>query len=187
MADMDKALAGVVRHILSDIRVELADEFDKNFERQGFFTEGWKRRKNPTRGDGHILVGSGRLRRSIRSRSDATSITFYSSTPYAAIHNEGGDIRVTAKMKRFFWAKYREATGSFRYRKNGERRNTKKQRQLSANAEFYKAMALKKEGDVIKMPRRQFLGMAPEVEREVTRIIEDDLQEYFDHLDLGKR
>lgn len=183
----DKELSGVVRRILGDIRVELTDEFDRNFERQGFFTEGWKRRKSPTRGDGHILVNSGRLRRRIKSRSDATSITFYSTSPYAAIHNEGGAIKVTARMKRFFWAKYREATGSFSYRKNGGLRNTKRQRQLSANAKFYKAMALKKEGSAIEMPRRQFLGMAPEVEREVTKIIEDDLQEYFDHLDLGKR
>ena len=32
---------------MGDIRVELDDEFDKNFERQGFFTEAWKRRTGP--------------------------------------------------------------------------------------------------------------------------------------------
>ena len=34
-------LSVVIRHILSDIRVEIGDEFDKNFERQGFFTKAW--------------------------------------------------------------------------------------------------------------------------------------------------
>lgn len=158
MASADGELRKVVRRILSDIRVELGDEFDQNFERQGFFAEKWQRRKSPIRGDGHILVASGDLRKSIRSRSDESSITFYSDLAYAGIHNEGGEIKVTAKMKRFFWHKYYETKD-----------------------EFWKAMALMKEGKTIKIPRRQFLGMAPEVETEVRKIIEDNLTQYFEH------
>ena len=179
-------LSVVIRHILSDIRVEIGDEFDKNFERQGFFTKAWARRKSPIRGDGHILVASGDLRKSVQSRSDATSITFFSSSPYAAIHNEGGEIKVTEKMKRYFWHKYYESSGSLGRKKNGSLRNNKKNQQLSSNAEFWRAMALMKVGKTIKIPKRQFLGMAPEVEREVTKIIEDELEEYFNHLDLKK-
>lgn len=175
----EKDLQVVIRRILSDIRVELSDEFDKNFERQGFFSEKWARRKSPVRGEGHILVDTGALRRSIKSRSDGTSITFMSDLPYAAIHNEGGKIKVTAKMKRFFWHKYYECTGSFGYRKNGSLRQNKKNQRLSTNAEFWKAMALMKVGKEIMIPKRTFLGMAPEIEREVTKIIEDNLEEYF--------
>lgn len=158
MASADGELRKVVRRILSDIRVELGDEFDQNFERQGFFAEKWQRRKSPIRGDGHILVASGDLRKSIRSRSDENSITFYSDLAYAGIHNEGGEIKVTARMKRFFWHKYYETKD-----------------------EFWKAMALMKVGKTIKIPRRQFLGMAPEVETEVRKIIEDNLTQYFEH------
>lgn len=158
MAMADGELRKVVRRILSDIRVELGDEFDQNFERQGFFAEKWQRRKSPIRGDGHILVASGDLRKSIRSRSDESSITFYSDLAYAGIHNEGGEIKVTARMKRFFWHKYYETKD-----------------------EFWKAMALMKVGKTIKIPRRQFLGMAPEVETEVRKIIEDNLTQYFEH------
>lgn len=158
MASADGELRKVVRRILSDIRVELGDEFDQNFERQGFFAEKWQRRKSPMRGDGHILVASGDLRKSIRSRSDESSITFYSDLAYAGIHNEGGEIKVTARMKRFFWHKYYETKD-----------------------EFWKAMALMKVGKTIKIPRRQFLGMAPEVETEVRKIIEDNLTQYFEH------
>ena len=154
----DGELRKVVKRILSDIRVELGDEFDQNFERQGFFSEKWQRRKSPIRGDGHILVASGDLRKSIRSRSDESSITFYSDLAYAGIHNEGGEIKVTARMKRFFWHKYYETKD-----------------------EFWKAMALMKVGKTIKIPRRQFLGMAPEVETEVRKIIEDNLTQYFEH------
>lgn len=167
--------------MLSDIRVGIGDEFDQNFERQGFFSEKWKRRKSPIRGDGHILLASGDLRKSIHSRSDANSITFYSNLPYAGIHNEGGEIKVTARMKKFFWHKYYEASGSLGYRKNGSLRRNKRNRQLTTEAEFWKLMALMKEGKTIKMPRRQFLGMAPEVEKEVRDIIERNLTQYFEH------
>ena len=170
----------MVRRILSDIRVGLGDEFDQNFERQGFFSEKWARRKSPLRPGGSILIEPPvKLRRSVKSRSDDNSITFYSDLPYAAIHNEGGDIKVTAKMKRYFWRRYYEARGGFRRKKNGELRNDKKNRQLGTEAEFWRAMALMKEGKVIKIPKRQFLGMSPEVEQDVRKIIENNLSQYF--------
>lgn len=174
----------IARRILSDIRIELGDEFDQNFEQEGFFGEKWRRRSSPLRPGGHILVDTGKLRQSIKSRSDDTSITFYSDLPYAAIHNEGGEIKVTAKMKRYFWYRYMSARGSFGRKKSGELRNDKRNRQLGSEAEFWKAMALIKEGKTIKIPKRQFLGMAPEVETEVRKIIEDNLSDYFEHYGL---
>lgn len=177
---MNKDTKAVIRRILSDIRVELGDEFDRNFERQAFFNDAWMRRKSPTRPGGTILVDTGTLRRSIRSRTTDDSITFYTDLPYAAIHNDGGEIVVTEKMKRFFWHKYYEATGSFGRKKNGERRNDKRTRQLSTEADFWRFMALKRAGTTIRIPRRRFLGTGPEVERIVREIIEDNLNEYFD-------
>lgn len=171
----------IIKRILRDIAVELSDEFDKNFERQAFFSEAWQRRVSPTRPGGHILVDSGTLRRSIQSRTSDSSITFFSTLPYAAIHNEGGEIRVTNRMKAFFWHKYYETTGSFGRKKNGERRNDKRTVQLSTEAEFWKWMALKKEGSTIKIPKRQFIGASPKVEKAVREIIEENLTKYFEH------
>ena len=180
MSGMNKDTKAVIRRILSDIRVELGDEFDRNFERQAFFNDAWTRRKSPPRPGGTILVDTGTLRRSIRSRTTDDSITFYTDLPYAAIHNDGGEIVVTEKMKRFFWHKYYEATGSFGRKKNGERRNDKRTRQLSTEADFWRFMALKRAGTTIRIPRRRFLGTGTEVERIVREIIEDNLNEYFD-------
>ena len=184
----------IIKRILRDIQIELGDEFDKNFERQAFFSEAWQRRVSPTRPGGHILVDSGTLRRSVLSRSDSNSITFYSTLPYAAIHNEGGEIVVTARMKRFFRAKAYEAAGSFgrKNRKSSDEtpRRSISDRQfwgwmhsmsLTAEAEFWCAMAMKPEGSTIKIPRRQFLGASPEVEKAVREIIEKNLAEYFEH------
>lgn len=180
MSGMNKDTKAVIRRILSDIRVELGDEFDRNFERQAFFSEAWARRKSPTRPGGTILVDTSTLRRSIKSRTTDDSITFYTELPYAAIHNDGGEIVVTEKMKRYFWHKYYEATGSFGRKKNGQRRNDKRTRQLSTEADFWRFMALKRAGTTIRIPRRRFLGTGPEVERIVREIIEDNLNEYFD-------
>ena len=180
MSGTDKNTRTVIRRILSDIRVELGDEFDRNFERQAFFSEAWARRKSPTRPGGTILVDTSTLRRSIKSRTTDDSITFYTELPYAAIHNDGGEIVVTEKMKRYFWHKYYEATGSFGRKKNGQRRNDKRTRQLSTEADFWRFMALKRAGTTIRIPRRRFLGTGPEVERIVREIIEDNLNEYFD-------
>ena len=178
---MSKDIQRLIRTILSDIRVDMADEFDKNFERQGFFSEAWARRKSPTRPGGSILIDTGTLRKSIQSKSTGSSITFYSTLPYASIHNDGGEIKVTRKMKRYFWHKYYATTGSFGRKKNGERRGDKRTVQLSTEAEFWKHMALMKEGKSIKIPRRRFLGVSPEVEKTVKEIIEENLTDYFEN------
>ena len=176
---MKSEIHRILGRILNDIRVEMTDEFDQNFERQSFFGEAWQRRKSPIRQGGHILVGTGRLRRSIQSRTTDNSITFFTEEPYAAIHNEGGEIVVTTKMKRYFWHKYYETVGSFDRKKDGIRSNNKRTVQLSEEAEFWKFMALKKAGTTIKIPRRRFLGTSPEVEKAVREIIEENISEYI--------
>ena len=179
--DSGEMLRRIMRRILGDIRVEMTEEFDRNFEREAFFSERWQRRRSPTRPGGHILVETGQLRRSIRSVTSDTSIRFFTTLPYAAIHNDGGEIRVTARMKRFFWHKYYETASAFGRRKNGALRRDKRTVRLTAEAEFWKCMALKKEGTKIVIPRRRFLGAAPEVEQAVKKIIEDNLEAYFNN------
>lgn len=116
---MPENIQSIIKNILRDIRVEMADEFDQNFERQAFFSEKWQRRKSPVRNNGRaILTDTGRLRSSIHSRITSNSVIFYTDLPYAAIHNDGGEIIVTQKMKRYFWAKYRETNGGTWARKN---------------------------------------------------------------------
>lgn len=172
----------ILRRILRDIQVELKDEFDKNFERQAFFSESWQRRSSPTRSGGHILVQTGGLRRSIQSRVTDSSIMFFSTLPYASIHNDGGEIVVTERMKRYFWHKHMTAEGVLVWarRKDGSLRRDKKTRAIKEDAEFWKWMALKKAGTKIRIPRRRFLGASPEVEKAVREIIEENLNEYIE-------
>ena len=179
---MNKDVEKLFRLIVQDIGVGLKDEFDLNFERQAFFSEKWQRRKSPIRNDRRaILTDTGQLRGSIGFRTTADSVTFFSNLPYAGIHNDGGEIIVTKRMKGFFWHKYMNAAGAltFARRKDGSLRRDKGTRQISAEAEFWRAMALMKEGKAIKIPRRRFLGYSPEVEKEIREIIEENITEYF--------
>lgn len=175
---MDK----LIKKILKDIKVRVGSEFDRNFEQEAFFSQKWARRKSPVRGNKHLLIDRGHLRRSISGRTTTNAVEFSSSQPYAAIHNQGGEITVTPKMKRYFWAKYNEATGGMGRNKKGQLRQNKRNKQLSSEAEFFKAMALMKVGKKIKIPQRQFIGNAPEVENLVEEIIKDNVIPYLERI-----
>lgn len=77
------------RNILSDMRVELSDEFDKNFDRKAFFSKKWKQRANPN-AKGSLLMVTETMRRSVKAEVKGNGVRFSSTVPYTAIHNEGG-------------------------------------------------------------------------------------------------
>lgn len=130
-----------LENMLEDIRVELADEFDRNFERSSFFgEEKWPKSTRP--GAKTPLIDSGALRRSVRGTVRRNTVQFSSSLPYASIHNEGGTLTVTTRMKKYFWAKHMQAVGGISTTKTGKPSRNKKNLRLSAMAQFYKAMAL---------------------------------------------
>lgn len=75
--------------ILSDMRVELSDEFDRNFERKAFFSDKWKPRAHDYP-RGSLLIVSGAMRRSTQGEVSGDGVRFTSSEPYTILHNEGG-------------------------------------------------------------------------------------------------
>lgn len=165
------------RKILSDVRVAVLEEFDRNFERKGFFEAKWpEARYKTTRGS--LMLRSGRLRKSIRGQILSTGIGFYSSMPYASIHNRGGKIQVTPKMRRFFWAMYyRNLSGvSFsvktRQVATGARQNER--------AEYWRNIAMAR-GNQINIPKRQFIGHHPRV----NKIVRQTSDRYFKELAAG--
>ena len=87
-------------------------------------------------------------------------------------------------MKNYFWVQYMTIVGSkdgtfapkLRRKKDGTLRNDKRNRKLSSEAAFYKAMALKPVGSKIVIPKRQFIGRHAEVERILKEIAENNLK-----------
>ncbi len=167
-----------IKNILEDIKTDLAQEFDHNFERKAFFDKGWDKKTKIHNHRGSLMQRSNKLRRSINAKSDNKNIYFTSNMPYAEIHNKGGKIKVTPKMKRFFWAKFREATKAQKYMGKKRKSYSIKKRSESLNANIWKALALKKVGDTITMPQRQFIGFEhPEVHHIIKENVDHNMKE----------
>ena len=81
---------------MDDIRVELTDEFDKNFDRKAFFDRPWAplspnyRPKN-----GSMLVRTSTLRNSIRPHVDRNTLTYTSLKCAVGL----GETIIKAKMR----------------------------------------------------------------------------------------
>lgn len=151
----------IIKKFLQDVKVDLHQHFDRNFERKAFFNEKWRTNHLPNR-RGSPMMRTGTLRRSINSKVQGMNVVFTSSVPYADIHNSGGEIIVTEKMKKFFWAMYYKNAGAvtFNIRKKAMS-NTERNRRLSAEAEKWKALALQPTGKIMKIEKQQFIGDHP--------------------------
>lgn len=166
------------KNVASDIRVELLEEFDQNFARKAFFDKSWPEVKMPVK-RGTLMMRSGALRRSVRARSIPNGAGFSSSLPYAKIQNEGGKIKITVKMQKFFWAMYYSLAGKVVYSVKGKKAaNTKQNKALSVQAGYWKALALKKVGSMLTIQQRQFIGHHPQVDIIVKRVTDDNFQEF---------
>lgn len=139
------------KQILQDVAEDLNDEFHENFRNKAFFDKKWKETKLYNRRGSLMIRSSGGLYSSINHQIANNSITWTSSKPYASLHNEGGEITVTRKMQKYFWAMY------IREGKTG------------IEAEQFKAMAMKKIGSKITIPERKFIGDHPEVRKAIDR------------------
>lgn len=164
-----------VRHFVEDVAVELTDEFDQNFERKAFFTDKWASAKLQNN-RGSLMARNNNLRNSIKYDILNEQITWSSSLPYASIHNEGGEITVTEKMKRFFWAMFYKASGAVTKPKS--QRNER----LTVEAQQWKALALMKVGQKIKIDKRQFIGDHPQVRQAVETIWNDNFEDFKNYM-----
>lgn len=156
--------------ILSDLRVELLDEFERNFIRKAFFDRPWPTRKMGGRGS--LLLVSGRMRRSLRCTANRSSLAFHSDVAYFSLHNRGGTVRVTPAMRKYFWAmyyKYAPTQGP------GEKRHTIS----NGPADYYRALALTKKAEFI-IPQRQVVGDHPQVGRIVHATCDRAVREFID-------
>lgn len=146
---------------------EVTESVRENFRRGGFYGQPWKPPYRRTLGFsgaggsyGPLLSGTNHLMSSIDYVPGRGNVRIRNTADYAQVHNEGANIPVTQKMKKFFWAKHYEAGGGV------------KGKDISAEASFWQRMALKKTGSRIKIPKRHFIGPSLQVDRIVKTIID---------------
>jgi phage gpG-like protein len=125
------------------------------------------------------LMGTSALRKSIMGDSagnpiaeiTGTSIKWKSSLTYANIHNEGGTITVTPKMKGFF--KYKVKINY-----------VKGSKVQSPEYQFWLAMFCKPVGGRVTIPKRQFIGDHPQVHTNIKDVcdywVENDFKPFID-------
>lgn len=154
----------IIELFIQDVAVELNEEFDRNFERKAFFDEAWPAEKFKN-SNGSQMARSGTLRNDLFQGMPTIlndMISWQSSLPYASIHNTGGEITVTANMKKFFWAMF--------YKNGGK---DLKEDELTTEAKQWRSLALKKVGSILKIPKRQFIGDHPQVHQSIQDVFND--------------
>ena len=157
------------------VGVAVQASFRENFRKGRFYSEQpWQTPLRTTLGFrgvegqyGPLLSGKNALYESIKFRPLPGKVIISSELAYAATHNDGEEIGVTERMKRFFWAKHLEHKESMG--------------PDAPETEFWKRMALKKPGSKIKIPRRHFLGPSKEVDAIVQDIVNKELQQFINN------
>ena len=154
-----------------NIVAESATEFFKQrFTSKEWEGTAWPSARYPVAA-GSLMLRSGALVNSIRPSMVGPGKVVVSAgggkVPYARIHNEGGQIPVTLKMKKWAWAMHYRAGG------------TPKDGAPTPQAKFYKAMALQKPGSVINMPRRQFMGISPRLNELILHTLKKDYNHFI--------
>lgn len=180
--DIEKKLKKVLNAMPSVIGQTAVNHFQENItKRQGVPTCGslqqFKNRvfeNSRQRGKG-ILNDTGNLVDSIkiisRSHNSVNVGIRASEIPYAELHQQGGKIPITNKMRKFFWAKY--------YQHAPAAGRTRGKRSVSTNqeADFWKAMALKRKNSTITIHKRQFMDATPDLEKAILRTIKTEMNQ----------
>lgn len=155
--------------IVDGAGVLAVNHFTKSF-RDGGFTdetiERWQPRKKRERGGSRaILVKSGRLRRSLRSRRLGNlAVKILTDVPYARIHNDGGII------EKSFDRKILSFTSGGRFAKTKTRKQRKEvsyQQQTTIGAHS------------IRMPKRQFIGYSGKLNRQIIAFLDKNIKKQF--------
>lgn len=144
------------RTLPNKIAITAVNFFKRNFKVGGFVDrpfQKWKKSNYP--GVRKTMVQSGQTRRDIKKLKVSPKrvvVGIGKHNEYAAIHNTGGKIPITPKMRRFFWAKYKETQDT-----------------------FWRNMALTKKTH-INIPKRQFIGDSKALETTIERMIIKELK-----------
>lgn len=148
------------RTIPQKAAITMVNFFKRNFNVGGFVDvpfQRWKKSTYP--GARATMVRSGNTRREIKKLQVSESrvvVGIGNHNHYAKIHNEGGKILITPKMRRFFWAKYKET-----------------------EKEYWKWLALTKKTH-IDMPQRKFIGDSKALEKTLDRMIISELRKIME-------
>lgn len=160
-------MSDFVNRILKDLKVDLTEAFDRNFERKAFFSGApWQPTKRPV-SRGSLLVRTSAMRNSIKPTIQGESLVYSSSKPYTGIHNEGGTINMPARKQVIHFNK------KGRFNKNNKKASYAQKASVGAYT--------------VKMPKRQFIGDAPEVNKIIKEVVDDNVKKAMEQFINNRR
>lgn len=185
---MTKTTQQLNRILLAVAKTEVENFIKDNFRNEGFAGKKWPARRAPSRSDRNnpsqnraLLVGRTRqLIRSIRVVAiSSDTLRISSTTPYAKIHNEGGNINHPGGTPYLI-------TGNTAGRARGRRRRL---RNFGQN----QAIFLKKDGSypagtkftkphLIRMPPRPFIGKSDKLDEAIKKALDREVKGFFERL-----
>ena len=166
------------------VGVVAVNHFKQNFRDGGWLDNGlhpWKRtRRQDSNGPdakcGPLTSRRNHMMRSIQASTSPGQVAIEDPVPYAAIHNDGGDITthptVTKRMRKHAWKMV--------YSIAGVKKGDKLPKVLPAEAEKWKGLALTKKKSITvhaHIPQRQFMGDSAELRVKVNKTILDSLND----------
>ncbi len=137
--------------LANKLRRSMSRETQDAFKNKAWDGKAWK----ASRTSDNLLIHSSALLNGTIHTTKGNSIEVYCGLAYANIHNEGGRIPITAKMRRYFWARFIES---------------------KASEEHWRAMALTKKKQ-ISIPRRTFVGVSRTTDKNFQRISDKVMEE----------
>lgn len=159
---------GAKAAIMRDTAAMALAFFKQSFINQGFTDvslKKWDNRIGGPRNQGRaLLMNKGVLKRGLRIKKvsyEGSVVGVDDAIKYAEIQNQGGEIPVTPKMRRFFWAMYYKSGGADKKTQNTEL------------ALFWRNLALTKKN--ITIPQRQFIGDSQVLENKLLAYVEQEL------------
>lgn len=169
------------------VGVIAVNHFKQNFRDGGWLDDGlhpWKKTLRQKQGGpdakyGPLTSRRNHLMSSIQSKPGLGEVTIENPVPYAAIHNDGGDITthptVSPKMRRYAWHMAYSLAGI-----NGKGSLPK---ELPEEARLWKCLALTRKTKITvkaHIPQRQFMGDSKELQVKVNKTINESLEKIKD-------
>lgn len=162
-----RKLARVKRKMPTILGNMAKNHFLDGFRREGKQTDnssgGWKNRAFTKGVQRNLLVNRGFLKDDIKVNNKSFSKIVIGTSSitkdYASIHNEGASIKVTDKMRSYFWAKYYETKDK-------------------SEKEYYKNLALTQKSS-FEIPQREFIGRSKKLNRKVKTRIKKEINSVF--------
>lgn len=156
----------------------------ENFRQESFNGTAWQPRKSNEGKQRNLLISRGRLWRSLRiTKAVWGDVRVGSNVDYAQIHNEGGTTHptVTPKMRKFAWAMYNKRRGTAsRFEDSVRDSDIRAYSKANNSANFWRNLALTNKSRLtVRIPKRQYMGAEPELEKRIKLTIERAFKAVF--------